>query len=96
MQTSKDITSVVSHISYNMHPRDLPDISTLTLGYCVPLGVMRIYQANHSCPCYTHIIMIIYIYIYIYTYILYICIYNIVCVRVRVCVRACVTNKLLL
>ena len=37
-----------------MRPRDLPDISALALGRCAPSGVVRIYQANHSCPCYNY------------------------------------------
>ena len=45
---------------------------TLTLGRCVPSDIVRIYQANPSCPCYNlhiYIIRIYYIYIYIHTYI---------------------------
>ena len=36
----------------------LPDIYALAFGHCVPLGVMCIYEAKHSCLCYN---------LYIYT-----------------------------
>ena len=59
------------YISYNTGTRALPDIYALALGRCVPLGIVHIYQAKHSCLCYnlyTH--TYIYIYIYIYTFLL--------------------------
>ena len=42
----------MQHISYNTGTSALPDIYALALGRCEPLGVMRIYQAKHSCLCY--------------------------------------------
>jgi len=46
----------VQYITYNTGNRALPDISALALGHCAPLGIMRIYQAKHSCPCYNYYI----------------------------------------
>ena len=57
--------SEVEYISYNTGTRALPDIYALALGRCATSGVMRIYQAKHSCLCYN---LYIYIYIYIYIY----------------------------
>ena len=42
----------VEYISYNTGTHALPDIYTLTLGCCAPLGIVHIYQAKHSCLCY--------------------------------------------
>ena len=38
----------VLHNICNMDSRDLPDMSALAL------GLVRTYQANHSCPCYIY------------------------------------------
>ena len=44
MQTSKDITwGRMSHISCNMHPHDLPDISALALGVFTAITYIYIY-----------------------------------------------------
>ena len=58
-----------AYISYNTGTRALPDIYALALGRCVPLGIMHIYQAMHSCLCYN-----LCIYIYVFMYILHTCI----------------------
>ena len=42
----------VYYISYNKGTNVLPDIYTLTLGCCMPSGIMCIYQAKHYCLCY--------------------------------------------
>ena len=42
----------VVYISYNTGTRALPDIYALALGCCTPSGIVRIYQAKHSCLCY--------------------------------------------
>ena len=44
----------VEYISYNTGTRALPDIYALALGRCAPSGIVRIYQAKHSCLCYNY------------------------------------------
>ena len=47
----------VLHNICNMGSRDLPDMSALALGRpraLRALGLVRTYQANHSCPCYIY------------------------------------------
>ena len=53
----------------------MPDIYALALGRCAPSGVVRIYQAKHSCLCYNLYIYIYMMCIYIYIYTSYIYIY---------------------
>ena len=43
----------VSHISCNTGAHALPDMSALALGHCA-LGLVRTYQAMHSCLCYNY------------------------------------------
>jgi len=50
------LESKMTYISYNTGTRALPDISALALGCCAPSGVVRIYQAKHSCLCYNYYI----------------------------------------
>ena len=49
----------MEYITYNTGTRALPDIYALALGRCVPWGVVRIYQAKHSCLCYNYYINIL-------------------------------------
>ena len=44
----------VLHISCNTGTRALPDMSALALRRCAPSGVVRTYQAMHSCLCYNY------------------------------------------
>ena len=44
----------MEYISYNTGTRALPDIYALAFGRCAPSGVVRIYQAKHSCLCYNY------------------------------------------
>ena len=46
----------MEYISYNTGTRALPDIYALALGRCAPSGIVRIYQAKHSCLCYNYYI----------------------------------------
>ena len=48
----------MEYISYNTGTRALPDIYALALGRCAPSGIVRIYQAKHSCLCYNYYIIL--------------------------------------
>ena len=73
----------MEYISYNTGTRALPDIYALALRRCAPSGIVRIYQAKHSCLCYNYYIYIMYIYIYIYIMCIYIYIY-ILCIYIYI------------
>ena len=50
------IVPEVLHISCNTGTCALPDMSALALGCCAPSGIVRRYQAMHSCLCYNYYI----------------------------------------